>query len=49
MGELFEPAVAGSAFASRKAVAAPPLAFGLGQAIAGVYMIPLPRPARGAR
>jgi len=38
MLELFEPLVQGEAFEWRKAVVALLLAFGLGQAIAGVYM-----------
>lgn len=38
MIELFEPVITGNAFEWRKAVVALLLAFGLGQAIAGVYM-----------
>lgn len=39
MIELFEPAITGGAFEWRKATVALLLAFGLGQAIAGIYMI----------
>ncbi|WP_437284168.1 DUF4956 domain-containing protein [Sorangium sp. So ce406] len=39
MFDLFEPVITGSAFEWRKAVVALLLAFGLGQTIAGVYMV----------